>query len=130
MPSRALVPNVVKNANLRHQKATFFILTHYFTIYSTSLKLSMGWARLILDLAWTQPSSIGWKAKRSKNCRNLQKLNGPSPKSPKSARIWPNLAKSNQIWSRSHRILSNLSLILLKLAKFIYNIGRVEWLEV
>lgn len=123
MPTRALVPDVVKNANLRHKKVTFSILTHYFTKHSTSLKLSMGWARLILDPAWTQPSSIGWKAERPKNCRNLQKLNGPSAKSPKSARIWPNLAKSNQIWSRSHRIPSNLSLILLKLAKFIYNIG-------
>ena len=49
-------------------------------------------------------------------------------KSPKSTWIWPNLAKSHQIWSRSHWISSNLSLILPELAKFVYNIGQVGWI--
>ena len=59
-------------------------------------------------------------------CKNSLDLHW---KSLKSAWIWPNPAKSYQIWSRSRQISSNLSLILLELAEFVYNIGRVEWIR-
>ena len=58
-------------------------------------------------------------------CKNSLDLHW---KSPKSTWIWPNLTKSHQIWSRSHWISSNLSLILPELAKFVYNIGQIGWI--
>ena len=58
-------------------------------------------------------------------CKNSLDLH---QKSPKLVWISSNLAGSHQIWSRSHKIFSNLSLILPELAGFVYNIGWVRWL--